>query len=169
MCPGCQEGGRGNGSRQEKARAWAQQSSPLSSSFGRLAERKKQQDKLRKDDEEMLSVENASLALLSLLVQEASQRGESRGRDESVEALRRKAEERVRYRSQERRREEQDLRAREALKKCEVEEELRAAKEELEARRRSAAQRAASHQRREKEAIAIAAETDNSFVFSVRA
>ena len=88
------------------------------------------------------------------LSQEASQRGEScsrEGREQSVEALRRKAEERVRYRSQERRREEQELRAREALKKCEVEEELRAAKEELEARRRSAAQRAASRQRREKE------------------
>eukprot|EP00439_Symbiodinium_sp_Y106_P052092 s5760_g6.t4 len=115
----------------------------------RLAERKKQQDKLRKDEEE------------------ASQRAESRessrnhrelsaqarpARGDSVEvAARRRAEERVRHRSQERRKEEERIRAREALQKCEVEEELRMAKEELEQRRRSAALRAASRQRREKE------------------
>jgi len=132
------------------------------------------QDKLRKDEEDPQPERSCSRTRegvfgssreFRLNAEEASQRAESRessrnrelsqprpARGDSVEVLaRRKAEERVRHRSQERRKEEERIRAREAFQKCEVEEELRMAKEELEQRRRSAALRAASRQRREKE------------------
>ncbi|CAE7502731.1 dnaJ [Symbiodinium microadriaticum] len=116
----------------------------------RLAERKKQQDKLRKDEEE--ASQRTESRESSRNPRDLSAQAAPRPRGDSVEAVaRRRAEERVRHRSQERRKEEERIRAREALQKCEVEEELRRAKEELEERRRSAALRAASRSRREKE------------------